>query len=122
MAGPGGKRLPLGNQQFKQSTRGEQTHCCLNSVRCTSGEAVSPAWHRYLIRCGVLHVLMGRLCAENVHVSLLVRFNNLLLIQWKRLEKVIFYPRLGKFHRKYVSIDATHFQKLLTQGLLGCQV
>ena len=30
-------RLPLGDHRFRQSTRGERTRYCLNSIRCTFG-------------------------------------------------------------------------------------
>lgn len=78
MAGPGGKRLPLGNHPFKQSTRDKQMQCCLNSVRYTCEELVPHVFRRTLPDVTFSSaVLRGRLCAESVHVSLLQKFNNL---------------------------------------------
>lgn len=54
MAGPGGKRLSLGNQPSIQISRGKQMSFCVNSVRYTFEESVPPLCHRYLTRCGVL--------------------------------------------------------------------
>lgn len=100
MAGPGGKRLPLGNHPFKQSTRDKQMQCCLNNVRHTCEELIPPLCQKYLSRCGVLLRSSCGLCADNVHVSLLQKFNNLFFFYrvnigvW--LEKVIFFLQLEK--------------------------
>lgn len=117
MAGPGGKRLLLGNHPFKQSTRDKQMHCCLNGVRCSCEELVPPVCVTSTLPDVTFSsaVLIGRLCAENVHVSLLQRFNNFFRYRVNtemQLEKVIFFLKLGTFHRKHVPVDCNSFSKI----------
>lgn len=115
VAGPGGKRLPLGNHPFKQSTRDKQMQCCLNSVRYTCEELVPHVFRRTLPDVTFSSaVLRGRLCAESVHVSLLQKFNNLLIQSEYRnaVGKVIFFLKLGTFHRKHVPFDCNSFSKI----------
>ena len=67
-------------------------------------------------------VLIGRLCAENVHVSLL-HVNNLFFSYrvniGVQLEKVIFFLKLGTFRRKHVPIDCNSFSKIANPRFIG---